>query len=124
MHHAEFLRCVLRQMNGHAFTVAFPLTHSQRAAFVVLNTSLQDRDADEPINIAAVQKATWATMSEPSIHQWGNVHQVYWALLALRMDGTYAHATALTPHLAKFTYMMRVASLYNAVHLPADEAVP
>lgn len=123
LHHAEFLRCILRQLNGHAFPVLFPLTPVQLAACLKLSAYLEDPETDEPVIITAVQDATWAIMSEASNLAWSNVHQVYFALLALRMDGTYASSLALTPHLAKFHYMMRVACLFTAVHLPVDQAV-
>lgn len=122
-HHAEFMRCILRQLNGHGFPVNFPLTARQRTAFLELNALLRDSDTDLSENVAAVQNATWSMIDEASVTSWGNLHQVYWALLALRMDGCYASALALTPHLAKFHYMMRVACLFIALEMPANEAV-
>lgn len=122
-HQTEFLRCILRQLRGHAFPIPFPLSPHQRAAFNQLSTVLEDRTSSEPARISAVQNALWAISSEPATVAWGNMHQVYFGFLALRMDGCYADAAALTPHLAKFEYMIRMTCLYSAVHLPVDEAI-
>lgn len=118
------MRCILRQTRGHAFPVQFPLSDAQMTVFIELAAVLRDSTSSEAAGIAAVQNASWAICSEAAKVQWGNIHQVYFALLALRVDGCYADATALTPHLAKFEYMIRLTCLCSAVHRPVGEAIP
>lgn len=123
-HHAQFLRCILRHVQGHPFDLPFPLTPEQKASFIDLSTSLADPDTPKRDVQLAVQLATWQMVRTPSKGSWQNMYQVYFALLALRIDGTYSGATTLAPHLAKLTYWIRVACLYEATSLPVDEAVP
>ncbi|KAF7965750.1 hypothetical protein HWV62_42010 [Athelia sp. TMB] len=123
-HYAEFFRCILRQLRGHPFPVHIPLVPAQVAAFKRLDALLEDDTASSDVLIAGVQAASWELTRVAANGRWKNAYQVYFAFLSLRIDGTYAPASCLAPHLAKFTYMLRITCLYGGLQLPVNEAVP
>lgn len=123
-HHVQFLRCIIRQVLGHPFHLALPLTSEQKEAFKDLSTLLASPGSSKSELQSSIQLASWEMVRMPSKGSWQNIYQVYFALLALRVDGTYSGATSLTPHLAKFTYWIRLACLYQATSLPDEDSVP
>lgn len=119
----EFLRAILRQERGHPFPLPFPLTPSQKTSIQELSTLLEDPNTPMADLMAAFQKFNWELISARSTEPWRNIHQVFFGLLALRMDGTYAPAADLTPHLAKFAYYIKYICMYEALQKPVTSAV-
>lgn len=120
----QFIRCILRLLRGHPFPLPFPLTPRQLDAFSTLNDVLEAQGTTSEDKQHAVQAVSWEMVCTPAEGSWENPFQVYFAMLALRVDGTYSDAMNLTPHLAKFTYWIRLTCLYIATELPVKEAVP
>lgn len=121
--YTEFLRCIIRQERRHPFPLRFPITPSQRASIHQLVGLLEDADTPMDILIPAFQNVNWELISARSSDAWHNIHQFYFALLALRMDGTYAPAADLTPHLAKLAYYIKYTCMYEALQKHVSEAV-
>lgn len=119
----QFIRAILRQERGHPFPLRFPITPSQQTSILELATLLEDADTPMASLITAFQQFNWELISARSTEPWKNIHQVFFGLLALRMDGTYAPAADLTPHLAKFAYYVKYTCMYEALQKPVTEAV-
>lgn len=119
----EFIRCILRQERGHPFPLRFPITVHQRSAINELIGLLEEPDTAMESLIDAFQQLNWALISARSTEPWQNIHQFFFALLALRMNGTYAPAADLTPHLAKFANYIKYTCMYEALQKPVTEAV-
>lgn len=99
-----------------------PLKPQQTVAFERLREALEDKTSLDSTLIDEIQSVSWEIVSVASEESWGMLYQVYFALTALRPDGTYAPASALSPHLAKFEYLIRIPCLMEALKKPASEA--
>lgn len=91
--------------------------------FETLQESLENENSLQAEIIEAIQSASWQLISVATEGPWGTFFQVYFALMALRLDGTYAPASALSPHLAKYLYMIRAPCLLEALKKPTSESV-
>lgn len=120
--YAQLLRCVVRQLRGHPFSLPLPLTTEQRTAFETLRGALEDASSSQADIIEAIQSASWQLVSVANEEPWGMFFQAYFALIALRLDGTYAPASVLTCHLAKYSYLIRAPCLLEALRKPPRES--
>lgn len=121
--YAQLLRCVIRQLRGHPFPLLLPLTTQQRVAFEGLRKALENKHSRECDLVEEIQSASWELVSAASDESWKIFYRVYFAFTALGLDGTYAPASALSPHLAKYLYMIRVPCLMKALQKPTMESV-
>lgn len=71
----------------------------------------------------ALHRVSWLLLSTPSRGPWQNIYQFFFALLALRIDGVYAHAANLSPHLAKLSYSIHLTCMFEALTKPVEECV-
>lgn len=117
------LRCIIRQLCGHPFALSFPLTIGQKDGFMRLIALLKDQTSLKSDLALALHRVSWLLLSTPSQGQWKNIYQFYFALLALRIDGVYAHAADLSPHLAKLSYSVHLTCMFEALTKPEDQAV-
>ena len=113
----------MRQERGHGLPLRFPLSDPERTALKALILLLENPDSATDVLVSAFQQLNWELISAQSTIAWGNVHQFYFATLALRSDSTYAAASALSPQLAKFVYYIKYTCMFEALQRPADEAV-
>lgn len=123
LHYSEMLRCIIRQLRGHPFPLAFPLTLAQKTAFEHLVALLESPSTLKSVLGLALHRINWLLLSTPAEGPWQNIFQFFFALLALRIDGVYAQASDLSPHLAKFVYSVHLTCMFEALTKPIDEAV-
>lgn len=71
----------------------------------------------------ALHRVSWLLLSTRSQGPWRNVYQFFFALLALRIDGVFAHAGDLSPHLAKLSYSVHLTCMFEALTKPPEKAV-
>lgn len=123
LHYSEMLRCIVRGLCGHRFPLPFPLTTDQKDAFMSLIALLRDPTSLKSTLGLALHRVSWLLLSTASQGSWQNIYQFFFALLALRIDGVYAHAGDLSPHLAKLSYSVHLTCMFEALTKPPEEAV-
>lgn len=117
----ELLRAVIRHLRGQESPLAFPLMPTQKDKVNALIKALADQDGDLLMDVAALQAFLWELVSLPAEGSWSNIFQVFLAFLALRVDGTYASPTDLSPDLAKFKYLINATCMAQALQQPANK---
>lgn len=117
----ELIRAVIRQLRGHPFPLPFPLTTPQQSKCLALIDGLLDTNRSEEDNVTALQNFLWEIISTPTFTPWSNLFQVFFAILSLRVDGTYACAADISPDLAKFKYLIHATCMAEALSKPVDQ---
>lgn len=117
----ELLRAVIRHLRGQQSPLPFPLTPTQEFKANALINSLADEDRSRAQDVVALQALLWELVSIPTQESWSNIFQVFFAFLALRVDGTYAAPTDLSPDLAKFKYLINATCMAEALAQPFEE---
>lgn len=117
----ELLRAIIRQLRGQKFPLPFPLTPTQKSKVDLLISALRDRDSTKIQDVQALQAFLWALVSIPTSERWANIFQVFFAFLALRVDGTYAAPADLSPELAKFKYLIKASCMAETLCKPMAE---
>lgn len=118
--YTEILRAVLRQHLGHEFEPSFPLSEAQTRQVGHLIEVLRKAKSKRKHRIQALQDLLWALVSERNAEPWKNIFQFTFALLALRVDGTYACAANLSPELAKLKYLVHATCIAQTLLQPED----
>lgn len=116
----ELVRAVIRQLRGHAFPLSFPLTPRQVERAKALIDSLMDSRPEED-DVKALQAFLFDMVRAQTFEPWSNMFQMFFALLALRVDGTYACASDLSPELAKLNYLINATCMAEALNKPGEE---
>lgn len=119
----ELFRGVLRQLRGHKFDLDFPLTESQTSNALKLVDVLLNSGSSPEEQVAALQNFVWSLVVERRTDPWSNIFQFFFALMALRVDGTYACAANLSPDLAKMKYLVKLTCMAETLRQPEDEQI-
>lgn len=118
----ELLAAILRSSSLPSTSEGFKfvLSGEQQSSLQELEDALKKKDADGAASCC--QKLLWSIVSAKGGDPWQDVTQQWVWLRALRPDGNFYGAGALTPDLAKLKYMMRQTTLLQAfVEQPESE---
>lgn len=119
----ELIRAVLRHLRGHEFNLPFPLSDSQTSKAQELVAVLMKPNSSANQQVEALQDFVWTLVQERRTDPWSNIFQFFFAILALRVDGTYTCAANLSPELAKMKYMIHAACMAETLRQPEDEQI-
>jgi hypothetical protein len=115
----QLMRTIMRIHLGSPLEFSFSLTVVQTSCLEELVSILRDESASPRQRMIVYHNMAWSLVdSDPDLcvlDRWANpIKRAIW-LKALRADGNFCEASALTPDLAKLKYLCNMTSLLEAL---------